>query len=44
VRQDFAEMGRRCITTLLGDGDVPAPLVPELILRGTTAPPAPRRR
>lgn len=44
VRQDFAEMGRRCITTLLGDGEPPAPLVPELILRGTTAPPAPRRR
>ncbi len=44
VRQDFAEMGRRCITTLLGDGDVPAPLVPELMLRGTTAPPTLRRR
>lgn len=39
VRQDFAEMGRRCITTLLGAADVPAPLVPELVRRATTAPP-----
>jgi DNA-binding LacI/PurR family transcriptional regulator len=39
VRQDFAELGRRCITTLLGDGEVPAPLVPELMVRATTAPP-----
>lgn len=39
VRQDFAEMGRRCLTVLLGeDLDLP-PLVPELVVRGTTAPP-----
>lgn len=39
VRQDFAEMGRRCITVLLGDeqhGDAP---IPDLVVRGTTAPP-----
>jgi DNA-binding LacI/PurR family transcriptional regulator len=39
VRQDFAEMGRRCIETLLGEEEPPAPLVPELVLRSTTAPP-----
>ena len=46
VRQDFAELGRRCVALLLGsiagtsaasyDGDI----VPELIVRGSTAPPA----
>jgi DNA-binding LacI/PurR family transcriptional regulator len=39
VRQDFAELGRRCITILLGDGEPSASLVPELVLRSTTAPP-----
>jgi DNA-binding LacI/PurR family transcriptional regulator len=39
VRQDFAEMGRRCITTLLGEEEPPPPLMPELVVRGTTAPP-----
>jgi len=39
VRQDFAEMGRRCITTLLGEDAAATALVPELVLRGTTAPP-----
>jgi DNA-binding LacI/PurR family transcriptional regulator len=39
VRQDFAELGRRCITTLLGEEEPPPPLMPELVVRGTTAPP-----
>jgi len=43
VRQDFAEMGRRCITTLLGEAEEPPPpLVPELVVRSSTA--APRAR
>jgi DNA-binding LacI/PurR family transcriptional regulator len=45
VRQDFAELGRRCITVLLaeiaGDGALrPGSLVPELIIRSSTAPPS----
>ncbi|TFC37437.1 LacI family DNA-binding transcriptional regulator [Cryobacterium sp. TMT2-42-4] len=46
VRQDFAELGRRCIALLLSNlsGGVPIersdPIVPELIVRGSTAPPA----
>lgn len=39
VRQDFAEMGRRCIAVLLGE---PAPLeriLPRLVIRGSTASP-----
>ena len=39
MRQDFAELGRRCIETLLGQDEPVAPLVPELVLRSTTAPP-----
>jgi DNA-binding LacI/PurR family transcriptional regulator len=39
MRQDFAELGRRCIETLLGQEEPVAPLVPELVLRSTTAPP-----
>ncbi len=39
MRQDFAEMGRRCITTLLGEEEPPPPLMPELVVRSTTAPP-----
>jgi DNA-binding LacI/PurR family transcriptional regulator len=43
VRQDFAELGRRCVDLLLGiDGDSEGPadhaaLVPELLVRGSTA-------
>ncbi len=41
VRQDFAELGRRCVALLLGDIDPgapeqPATIVPELIVRGST--------
>jgi DNA-binding LacI/PurR family transcriptional regulator len=44
VRQDFAELGRRCVDLLLGPIDAegePAThtIVPELIVRGSTAPP-----
>ncbi|MFH8251954.1 LacI family DNA-binding transcriptional regulator [Microbacterium sp. B2969] len=43
VRQDFAELGRRCVELLLGpadEGGVPgAPtIVPELLVRASTAP------
>lgn len=45
VRQDFAELGRRCVALLLGDLDPAAPdyqgtIVPELIVRGSTGAPA----
>ena len=46
VRQDFAELGRRCVALLLGDiedlaDDQAAPtIVPELIVRGSTGPAA----
>jgi DNA-binding LacI/PurR family transcriptional regulator len=45
VRQDFKELGRRCIALLLGDiaGDTQGyhgTIEPELIVRGSTAPPA----
>ncbi|WP_372459956.1 LacI family DNA-binding transcriptional regulator [Agromyces humatus] len=45
VRQDFAELGRRCVALLLGDID-PAvvehhsTIVPELIVRGSTGRPS----
>ena len=45
VRQDFAELGRRCIALLL-DGITDGPdqqrsaIIPELIVRGSTGPPA----
>jgi len=42
VRQDFAELGRGCIAMLLGpDPDEPPlrPLVPQLVVRATTAAP-----
>ncbi|WP_159501662.1 LacI family DNA-binding transcriptional regulator [Microbacterium sp. 18062] len=42
VRQDFAELGRRCVDLLLGpaEGIEPAPgtIVPELVVRGSTGP------
>ncbi|WP_243227332.1 LacI family DNA-binding transcriptional regulator [Microbacterium sp. CIAB417] len=45
VRQDFADLGRRCVDILLGPADgsdaVVAPIVPELIVRGSTGPVAP---
>ena len=45
VRQDFAELGRRCVALLLGDIDPTVPehlatIVPELIVRGSTGRPA----
>ena len=45
VRQDFPELGRRCVALLLGDidptaTDHPGTIVPELILRGSTGRPA----
>ncbi|PJJ55721.1 LacI family DNA-binding transcriptional regulator [Compostimonas suwonensis] len=44
VRQDFAELGRRCIARLLGEiegtpPDDPGDVVPELVVRASTAPP-----
>ena len=44
VRQDFPELGRRCVAVLLaelrGDGPVQAgDVVPELVRRRSTAPP-----
>ncbi len=43
VRQDFAELGRRCVDLLLGPADSlqspsPSTIAPELIVRGSTAP------
>ena len=45
VRQDFPELGRRCVALLLGDLDPTAPdyrgtIVPELIVRSSTGAPA----
>ena len=45
VRQDFAELGRRCVALLLGDIEETAAeqagtIVPELLVRGTTGAPA----
>jgi DNA-binding LacI/PurR family transcriptional regulator len=48
VRQDFAELGRRSLDLLVGQlsDDVPASgdvlLAPELVVRGSTAPPPSR--
>ena len=44
IRQDFAELGRRCVDLLLGPADgasgVPAAVImPELIVRASTASP-----
>jgi DNA-binding LacI/PurR family transcriptional regulator len=39
VRQDFAELGHRCVAVLLGERLAGAPLLPELVLRASTAPP-----
>ena len=43
VRQDFADLGRRCIAALLsalhGDPrETPVPVIPELVVRSSTAP------
>jgi DNA-binding LacI/PurR family transcriptional regulator len=42
VRQDFAELGRRCVLTLLGEEPEGAfaPVLPELVLRESTAQPS----
>ena len=44
VRQDFPEVGRRAIALLLarleGEGGYEETILPELVVRGTTAPPA----
>ena len=47
VRQDFAEVGRRCLHLLVGtieSGEVPVSILvqPELIVRGSTARHQPR--
>jgi DNA-binding LacI/PurR family transcriptional regulator len=43
VRQDFAELGRRCVALLLGRleerGGYRGTIAPELIVRASTAPP-----
>ena len=45
VRQDFAELGRRCVALLLGDQDAggdpgaPSSVIPTLVVRRSTAPP-----
>jgi DNA-binding LacI/PurR family transcriptional regulator len=39
VRQDFAEMGRRCIAILLGTEHPPERVLPQLVVRASTAPP-----
>ena len=43
VRQDFVELGRRCVDILLGPADevhdpAPATIMPELIVRSSTGP------
>ncbi|RKT33583.1 LacI family transcriptional regulator [Microbacterium sp. AG1240] len=39
VRQDFAELGRRCVDVLLGSPDAQAtPIVPELLVRHSSGP------
>lgn len=45
IRQDFPELGRRCVDLLLGPSDPAttarrAPITPELIVRGSTGAPA----
>jgi DNA-binding LacI/PurR family transcriptional regulator len=45
VRQDFAEIGRRCVGLLLGDLDVVASdwrstIMPELVIRESVGPPS----
>jgi DNA-binding LacI/PurR family transcriptional regulator len=47
VRQDFAELGRRCVALLIGDDEspettaaVPGSVIPTLVVRSSTAPPA----
>jgi DNA-binding LacI/PurR family transcriptional regulator len=46
VRQDFPELGRRCIALLLAEingqpsSGYSRSLQPELVVRGSTAPPA----
>ncbi|MCM6762374.1 LacI family DNA-binding transcriptional regulator [Rathayibacter sp. ZW T2_19] len=49
VRQDFAELGRRCMATLLSliEGERPewaAPIAPQLVVRGSTSAPRTLRR
>jgi DNA-binding LacI/PurR family transcriptional regulator len=44
VRQDFAELGRRCVASLLSliEGERPeasSPIAPQLVVRGSTAAP-----
>lgn len=41
VRQDFAELARRAVARLVGEGeDSPEPVVPVLVLRASVAPPS----
>jgi DNA-binding LacI/PurR family transcriptional regulator len=39
VRQDFDELGRRCVAQLLGDGSIEPSVDPTLVERGSTARP-----
>jgi len=45
VRQDFAELGRRCVQLVLsrlsGEDSQPEPVLPELVVRASTAPARP---
>jgi len=41
VRQDFSEAGRRAVALLLGESEVAPSVEPVLIVRDSTAPPAP---
>ena len=48
VRQDFAELGRRCLYSLLGriegeKGPTRVVVAPEFVVRGSTGPPPKRR-
>lgn len=41
IRQDFTELGRRCVDLLLGSADAePAALLPELVVRASSGPAA----
>ncbi len=39
VRQDFAELGRRCVAVLLGESEGSGTIVPELVVRASTGRP-----
>jgi DNA-binding LacI/PurR family transcriptional regulator len=43
VRQDFEELGRRCVSRLLSgsEDEEPYPIEPVLVVRASTGPPSP---